>query len=188
MSKRISQLAAAGASVLLTALVPVVEGGVTKRPTLSALLAGVLFKDGSVPLTGDWNVGGVKRITGLLTPASGSEPATKGYVDDQGAGWPVQTETSTAKTFAATDLRKYTTTTQSGAVTFTVPPDTDVSWPDGALLTGDQGGLGQITFAQGAGVTIETPDTLKTFGQFAPWALKRVGSNRWRLCGKLEAA
>ncbi len=112
------------------------------------------------------------------------------YADGpQGAnGWPVQTETSTAKIFSLLDLRLYTTTSNNAAITFTIPAQVDVAWPDSTLLVGDQGALGQITFVGGAGVTIETPETLKTWGQFAPWALKRVAANRWRLCGKLEVA
>ena len=45
-------------------------------------LSPYLKKDGSVPMTGDLNVGGHKMIN-LRTPASNDEPATKYYVDSQ---------------------------------------------------------------------------------------------------------
>ncbi|MCB0379532.1 MAG: hypothetical protein KDD33_13655, partial [Bdellovibrionales bacterium] len=41
----------------------------------------VLKKDGSVALTGNWNIGGVSKITNMPAPSAASDAATKGYVD-----------------------------------------------------------------------------------------------------------
>lgn len=52
--------------------------------------AEVIKKDGSVAFTGDQAMGG-NKLTGLPTPTSGSEPATKDHVDSvvQGLDWQV---------------------------------------------------------------------------------------------------
>ncbi|MCB0379600.1 MAG: hypothetical protein KDD33_14005, partial [Bdellovibrionales bacterium] len=41
----------------------------------------VLKKDGSVALTGDWDVGGTNTITNLPAPSANSDAATKAYAD-----------------------------------------------------------------------------------------------------------
>jgi len=45
------------------------------------VINGKLERDGSLPLTADWDVGGHK-ITNLSDPSSASDAATKGYVDN----------------------------------------------------------------------------------------------------------
>ena len=55
-----------------------VDDNISTPPDLSSYLK----KDGSVPMTGDFNVAGHKIIN-LRTPTSNNEPATKTYVDNK---------------------------------------------------------------------------------------------------------
>lgn len=57
----------------------------------------------------------------------------------------------TTYTLAATDANNVVTTTSTSGVTVTVPPSVYVA---GDIITVVQTGAGQVTFAQGSGVTI----------------------------------
>lgn len=102
----------------------------------------------------------------------------------------VITESTTARTFGLTDSGGYVRTTNGSATTLTVPPNSSVAFAANTLISGIQAGAGQITFAQGAGVTINRPASrnLKTAEQYSSWALKKVATDVWDLCGDLEFA
>lgn len=102
----------------------------------------------------------------------------------------VITVTGTSGTFAITDSGGYVRTTNGSPVTLTVPPNSSVAFPINTLITGIQAGAGQVSLAQGAGVTINKPASRnrKTAEQFSPWALKKIATDEWDLCGDLEFA
>ena len=50
----------------------------------------------------------------------------------------------------------------------------------------EQAGAGQVTFATGTGVVINTSETLKTQKQYSVVALKNVSGNVWTLFGERE--
>jgi len=102
--------------------------------------------------------------------------------------FPTVTESTTARTLALTDAQKYIRTTNSSAVTVTVPPQVDVAWLADTEIILFVAGTGQVTIAAGSGVTINTPETLKSAKRYATMTLKRVASNTWDLSGNLEAA
>lgn len=102
----------------------------------------------------------------------------------------IVTETTTARTLGLGDAGAYIRTTNGSAVSITVPPNSSVAFQLETLITGIQAGAGQITFVQGAGVTINKRATrnLKTAEQYSSWALKKVGTDTWDLVGSLEVA
>ena len=63
-------------------------------------------------------------------------------------------QTGTTYTFVLGDAAKVVTSNNAGAVTFTVPPQADVTWTTGATLTVANYGAGAVTIAGGSGVTI----------------------------------
>jgi len=72
----------------------------------------------------------------------------------------------------------------------TVPANGDVAFPLGWVLEVWQMGAGQTQIVPDSGVTIlyHADDTLFLLGQNAGCSLRKVGTNTWRLVGKMEAA
>jgi len=80
-------------------------------------------------------------------------------------------------------------TTSATAVTVTVQPNVTQDLPVGAVVPVYQAGTGQVTFAEGAGVTIEYKATegLKISEQYAPCTLWQRALDVWVLTGSLSA-
>lgn len=104
-----------------------------------------------------------------------------------GDAFQVAAETS-GRTLVAGDHLNYIRNTSATAVTYTVPPQSSVSWVDNAEIVFEQAGAGQITIAAGSGVTINSSESLKSGQQYAVIGLKRVASDVWTLTGERELA
>ena len=94
--------------------------------------------------------------------------------------------TGTALTLAREHAGDYLRTTAATAVTITVPPTSVVAWPTDCEVMLEQAGAGQVTFATGTGVVINTSETLKTQKQYSVVALKNVSGNVWTLFGERQ--
>lgn len=94
--------------------------------------------------------------------------------------------TGTDLTLAREHAGDYLRTTAATAVTITVPPTSVVAWPTDCEVMLEQAGAGQVTFATGTGVVINTSETLKTQKQYSVVALKNVSGNVWTLFGERE--
>jgi hypothetical protein len=136
-------------------------------------------------------------ITWAPNPAANSTTLLSLYYDGttyygfgRGLDSHVLTESTTSRTFGLGDSGTYIRTTNGSATSLTVPPNSTTAFPVDTLITGIQGGAGQITFVAGGGVTINKPATrnLKTTEQYSSWALKKVAADIWDLCGDLEFA
>ena len=68
-------------------------------------------------------------------------------------------QTGTTYTLVAADLGKLVTLSNAGAITLTVPPSV---FTTGNIINIQQIGAGQVTFAQGAGVTITSTGATST--------------------------
>jgi hypothetical protein len=89
---------------------------------------------------------------------------------------------------ALTDNLKLVIVTTAGASTVTVPPESDVAWPEGATIVVCQGGAGQVTVTPGSGVTINSLDSAtKLTGQWASASLVKIDTDTWLLSGNIEA-
>jgi hypothetical protein len=71
-------------------------------------------------------------------------------------------QTGTSYTFVLDDAGKFITANNSSAITVTIPPSGDVAYPVGSQLNIIQKGTGQVTFAQGSGVTINSTGATAT--------------------------
>jgi hypothetical protein len=88
---------------------------------------------------------------------------------------------------ALTDNLKLVTISTVGASTVTVPPNVDVAFPVGALILVAATGAGQVSFAAGAGVTINSADSaLSLIGQYSTATLIKTATNTWLLAGAIE--
>ena len=74
------------------------------------------------------------------------------------------------------------------ANTYTVPPNSDVAFAIGTRIHVRQSGAGATTIAEGAGVTINTPETLVLAKQHATATLVKISTDEWDLMGNLTAA
>lgn len=97
-------------------------------------------------------------------------------------------QTGTTYTLVLSDAGKRVTLTNASAVTLTVPPNSSVAFPVGTRIIVAQRGAGQVTVAAGAGVTINTAETLKLADQYAYAELFKHATDEWDLVGRLEAA
>jgi hypothetical protein len=59
-------------------------------------------------------------------------------------------------------------------VFITIPAQSSVTWPGNTEIMFEQGGTGQINLQGAVGVTLNTSETLKSSGQYAVIAAKRV--------------
>lgn len=95
-------------------------------------------------------------------------------------------QTGTSYTLADTDASKVVTASNAGAITVTVPPSVYVA---GDIITVIQTGAGQVTFAQGSGVTINstgaTATAPKIRAQYAAAQVICTASNTFVIVGDI---
>jgi hypothetical protein len=99
----------------------------------------------------------------------------------------ITTDTSTAYTTVLSDNGKLITLSNASAITATIPPNSSVAYPVGAQLNFVQLGAGQVTFTQGAGVTIvstgATASAPKTRAQYSSATAIQTSTNNWLVAG-----
>ena len=86
-------------------------------------------------------------------------------------------QTGTTYTFALTDIGKTVTASNAAASTYTIPPQSSVTWVANTTLNVTNLGAGVVTFAGGVGVTVT--NTANTLSQYQSAQLIRTGSNAW---------
>jgi hypothetical protein len=96
-------------------------------------------------------------------------------------------QTGTTYTLVAADLGKWVTASNASAITVTVPPSV---FTTGNIINVQQTGAGQVTFAQGAGVTITstgaTASAPKLRSQYAASTVICTGSNTFTIVGDIS--
>ena len=88
-------------------------------------------------------------------------------------------QSGTTYTFVLDDAGKLVTASNAAAKTFTIPPQSSVTWPANSIIQVVNYGAGNLTIAGGSGVTVT--NATKTLAQFESAALVRTGSNAWTL-------
>jgi len=95
-------------------------------------------------------------------------------------------QTGTTYTLVAGDLGKWITASNAGAITVTVPPSV---FSAGNVVHLQQIGAGQVTFAQGSGVTITstgaTASAPKLRAQYSACTIVCTASNTFTIVGDL---
>jgi len=101
---------------------------------------------------------------------------------------PLNTQTGTTYTIAATDAGDLITLTNSSPITLTVPTNATIPFAIGTQVTIAQGGAGKVTVAGAVGVTVNAADgylSLRT--QWSTGTLIKVATNSWILIGDTAA-
>ena len=97
---------------------------------------------------------------------------------------PLNTQTGTTYTLAATDAGDLVTLSNAAAITLTVPLNSSVAFAIGTQITIAQLGAGQVTVAGAVGVTISAADSaLKLRTQYSAATCIKTGTNSWILIG-----
>jgi len=85
---------------------------------------------------------------------------------------------------SATDGNPLVTATNSAAQTYTIPPNSSVAFPVGTQIDVTQLGAGLVTFAAGAGVTLNSlSGGLTMLGQYSAATLVQTAANVWDVIG-----
>lgn len=95
---------------------------------------------------------------------------------------------TTSYNLSFADANTFITSTATSTLTITVLSDSDGSFVDNPEVDFFQQGVGQVVFAAGAGVTIQSAfNNLKISTQYACASLKHIAANTWVLTGNLTA-
>jgi hypothetical protein len=100
----------------------------------------------------------------------------------------LNTQTGTSYTLVLADAGKTIDLNNASAITLTVPPNSGVAFPVGTRIDLVQSGAGQVTIAQGSGVTVNSKGgNLKIKGQWSAATLIQRSANTWVLIGDITA-
>jgi len=90
-------------------------------------------------------------------------------------------------TLALSDATNMVEMESSSSTTVTVPPNASVAFSIGATIDIFQKGTGQVTIAEGSGVTIYATPGKKLRTQYSGATLIKRDTNTWILTGDLSA-
>lgn len=93
---------------------------------------------------------------------------------------------TTNYTLVLADQYKMIEMNSAGAVTLTIPKNSDVAFPIGTQILVSQYGAGQVTFNTGVAVTVRSSGgKTKTAAQYAMATLVKRGTDEWYLAGDI---
>lgn len=121
--------------------------------------------------------GGSTTLTSRYRIGDTSSALELGYRDGGPGSVP-----DTSYTFALTDRGTCTDHSSGSAHSYTVPPNSSVSWPANSILFGCNTGAGTLTIARGSGVVIRNAagtDADLSVAQYGYYMLRRVSSDVW---------
>jgi hypothetical protein len=125
-------------------------------------------------------------VTADLTTA---QTLTNKTLTDPKINLAINAQTGTTYTFVLADNGKVVTASNASAITVTIPPASSVAYATGAQLNIIQKGAGQVTFAQGSGVTIRstgaTATAPKLRAQYSSATCIYEGSDIWYVVGDI---
>ncbi|SDH79477.1 hypothetical protein SAMN05421742_11320 [Roseospirillum parvum] len=145
--------------------------------------------------------GGSSSVVAAAAPPAITEPPAGGATDQAFVAAAATagtdgTSTNLAKvnnqagrtyTLALADDGRLIRCTNAETITVTVPAQSSVAWPAGAVVHIEQGGAGTVTVAGARGVTVNSRDGMdSTVGQHSVATLMRVAEDTWTLTGDIE--
>lgn len=132
-----------------------------------------------------WHAGNLSTtIVGYLANLTSDVQA---QLDAKAPATVEQNTRNASYTLALTDNNKHLYHSNSSAYTWTIPPNSSVAFPIGATVTFVNDGSGNVTIAQGSGVTIVLAGAgttgNRTLAQYGMVTALKVGTDRWFLNG-----
>ena len=156
--------------------------------TVTSITAGTGLTGGTITSSGTIDIDStVATLTGTQTFTN--KTLTTPTLTDAKINLAINAQTGTTYTFVLTDNGKWVTASNASAITVTIPPISSVAYATGAQLNIVQKGAGQVTFAQGAGVTINSTGATATApalrAQYSSATCIHEGSDVWYVVGDI---
>jgi hypothetical protein len=120
---------------------------------------------------------------------SSAQTLTNKTLTDPKINLSINEQTGTTYTLVLADNGKFITSSNTSAITVTIPPSTSVAYATGAQVNIIQKGAGQVTISQGSGVTIRstgaTATAPKLRAQYSSATCIYEGSDIWYVVGDI---
>ena len=101
---------------------------------------------------------------------------------------PLNNQTGTTYTLAASDAGDLVTLTNASPIALTIPTNATVAFAIGTQITIAQSGVGKVTVAGAVGVTVNSADGyLSLRNQYSAGTLIKTNTNNWILIGDTSA-
>ena len=121
-----------------------------------------------------------------LSYLKGVTSAVQSQLDGKADLPTVSTQTTTAYTAVIGDANTVVQMSNTGAMTFTIPPNSSVAFDTGTWIEIHQANSGTVTVAAGAGVTLKSRGSLVALaGQEAVAGIRKIATDTWRLTGDI---
>ena len=144
-----------------------------------------ILNSGTTAASWDYEYVGFNTITGTGSNVLATSPTISDPVITES----VNAQTGTTYTPVLTDAKQMVTLSNASAITVTIPPNSSVAYAVGSKIDFIQKGAGQVSFAQGAGVTIRSTGATATAPklrvQYSAATAWYEGSDVWYIVGDL---
>jgi hypothetical protein len=133
---------------------------------------------------------GTNTFPTSLATLTGSQTLTNKTLTSPLINVGINAQTGTTYTTVLADNGKLITQSNASAITTTIPPNSSAAYPVGAQINVTQFGAGQVTFAQGAGVTIvstgASASAPKLRAQYSTATAIQTATDTWLVVGDIS--
>ena len=144
-----------------------------------------ILNSGTTAASWDYEYVGFNAITGTGSNVLATSPTISDPVITES----VNAQTGTTYTPVLTDAKQMVTLNNASAITVTIPPNSSVAYAVGSKIDFIAKGAGQVSFAQGSGVTIRSTGATATAPklriQYSAATAWYEGSDVWYIVGDL---